>query len=795
MAVSLNWVNDYVDIKDVDKKELASKITSAGINVEKVTSTHIDNLVIGEVVECTKHPDSDHLNVCKVNIGKEITQIVCGASNVRKSLKVIVALPGAILPGDFEIKKSVIRGVESNGMICALFELGLEEKTEETYSKGICELDSNAPVGEDPLEYLGLSDTLYELDLNPNRTDCNNHLSFAYEVSGVLNKKVTPPDVSYKELDEDINGQISLEVDTDNVYMYNLMIAKDVKIKESPDFIKHRLEAAGVRSINNVVDISNYVMLEYGQPLHFFDKDIVGDKIKVRMAHDNETIMTLDKEERSLTKDDIIITDGDKPLCVAGVMGGLLSGINENTKNILIESALFNGYNIRYTSIRLGLRSESSLRFEKPMNYEYTILAIKRACHLLEKYADAKIVKGMITYDKVDKEEKKVKVTLEETNSILGMNLTNDDVTKILDSLGFVYEKDKDTYLVTIPNRRPDIYPQKEDIIEEIGRIYGYESIKPTLPVITTKKGRYQDSAYLRKIVSKRMRALGFNEVRTYTLVSEEDSNKFNYHFNDPIKLLRPMLKERSYVRQSLLNSLLEVVNYNLSKKNNDLLIYEISNVYSEKEEYLEDTKLSFILTGKYIKNTWNTNDYKIDFYLIKGIVENLLKFLGLNNRYTLKLSDNLPKEIHPKINSEIIIDGAEVGYFGKLHPNVSKIDCYVCEISLTKVLEHKSSDVKYTELNKYPKIEKDMAFIVDKSIEAMDIQKEIKKSGGKLLSNIVVFDVYEGDKIDSNKKSIAYNLTFEDYNRTLTEDEVMVIFNNIIKQVESKFNAVLRDK
>ncbi len=795
MAVSLNWVNDYVDIKDVDKKELASKITSAGINVEKVTSTHIDNLVIGEVVECTKHPDSDHLNVCKVNIGKETTQIVCGASNVRKDIKVIVALPGAILPGDFEIKKSVIRGVESNGMICALFELGLEEKTEETYSKGICELDNNAPVGEDPLEYLGLSDTLYELDLNPNRTDCNNHLSFAYEVSGVLNKKVTPPDVSYKELDEDIDGQISLEVDTDNVYMYNLMIAKDVKIKESPNFIKHRLEAAGVRSINNVVDISNYVMLEYGQPLHFFDKDIVGDKIKVRMAHDNETIMTLDKEERMLTKDDIIITDGEKPLCVAGVMGGLLSGINENTKNILIESALFNGYNIRYTSIRLGLRSESSLRFEKPMNYEYTILAIKRACHLLKKYADTKIVKGMITYDKVDKTEKKVKVTLQETNSILGMNLTNDDVTRILDSLGFVYEKDKDTYLVTIPNRRPDIYPQKEDIIEEIGRIYGYESIEPTLPVITTKKGRYQDSAYLRKIVSKRMRALGFNEVRTYTLVSEEDSKKFNYHFNDSIKLLRPMLKERSYVRQSLLNSLLEVVNYNLSKKNNDLLIYEISNVYSEKDEYLEDTKLSFILTGKYIKNTWNTNDYKIDFYLIKGIVENLLKFLGLNNRYTLKLSDNLPKEIHPKINSEIIIDGAELGYFGKLHPNVSKIDCYVCEISLTKVLEHKSSDVKYTELNKYPKIEKDMAFIVDKSVEAMDIQKEIKKSGGKLLSNIVVFDVYEGDKIDSNKKSIAYNLTFEDYNRTLTEDEVMVIFNNIIKQVESKFNAVLRDK
>lgn len=795
MAISLNWVNDYIDIKNEDKVALAKKITSAGINVEKVTSTHIDNLIIGEVLECTKHPDSDHLNICQVNVGKYVSQIVCGASNVRKGIKVIVALPGAILPGDFEIKKSTIRGVESNGMICALFELGLEEKTEETYAKGITELSNDAPVGEHPLEYLNLSDTLYELDLNPNRTDCNNHLSFAYEVAGVLGKKVTPPDVSFNEIDEDINSLVHLKVDTENVYMYNLMIAKDVKIKESPDFIKHRLEVAGVRSINNVVDISNYVMLEYGQPLHFFDKDIVGDNILVRMAHDGEIITTLDKEDRALSKDDIIITDGEKPLCVAGVMGGLNSGINENTKNILIESAMFNAYNVRYTSIRLGLRSESSLRFEKPMNYEYTILAIKRACHLLEKYADAKIVKGMVTYDNVEKIDKKISVNLKEINSILGMNLDVSKVEEILNNLEFAYKLDNDIFEVTIPNRRQDILMQKEDVIEEIGRIYGYENIIPTLPLVTTKKGKYEDNAYLRKIVSKRMRSIGFNEVRTYTLVGEEDSKKFNYNFNNTIKLLRPMLKERTYIRQSLLSSLLEVANYNLNKKNNDIFIYEISNTYSEKDEYVEDTKLAFILTGKYIKNTWNSITYNTDFYFLKGVVENLLNFLGLKNRYSLKLSDNLPKEIHPKINSEILIDGTEVGYYGKLHPNTSKIDMYVCEISLTKLLEHKSSDVKYTELNKYPKVEKDMAFVVDKNIPAEDILKEIKKSGGKLLTNIVIFDIYEGDKIESTKKSIAYNLTFEDYTRTLTEEEVMNIFNKIIKDIESKFNAQLRDK
>ena len=796
MAISLNWVNDYVPIKDIDPVSLASKITAAGINVEKVSSNNIQNLVIGHVLECEMHPDSDHLHVCKVDVGKEVLQIVCGASNVRADLKVIVALPGAILPGDFEIKQSKIRGVESNGMICALFELGLEEKTEETYNKGITELSNDAPVGEDALEYLGYNDTLYELDLNPNRTDCNNHLPFAYEVAAVLGRNVVMPDVGYKETNENVADLVSLDVKTENVSMYNLMIAKDVKIKESPDFIKHRLEVAGVRSINNVVDISNYVMLEYGQPLHFFDKDVVGDKIVVRMAKKGEKIVTLDKEERDLSEDDILITDGDTPLCVAGVMGGLNSGITENTKNILIESAIFNPYNIRYTSIRLGLRSEASLRLEKPLSYEFCELAIKRACHLLEKYADAKIVKGVVTYDKVDKKEKKVSVREEEINTILGMEVAKEDVERILTNLGFPYTFEKDKYIVTIPNRRQDIYPQKEDIIEEIGRIYGYDNIKPTLPLIRTKKGEYRDNVKLRKIVSKKLRSLGFHEIRTYTLTSEEESQKFNYHFGPTIKLLRPMLKEKSCIRQSLIPALLNVAEYNKGKKNNDVFLYEIANVYAEDgDNYQEWTHLGFLMSGEYLNNTWNSLNYKVDFYLMKGMVESILDYLGLNGRYTLFLSDNLPKEIHPKINSEIKVDGKEVGYFGKLHPNVTKEDMYVCEIDLSELITHKSSDVKYQELNKYPKIEKDVAFVVNKDIPSADILKEIKKSGGKLLTDIKIFDIYTGDKIAEDKKSIAYNLTFEDNTRTLTEEEVMALFNKIILSVEEKFKASIRDK
>ncbi len=795
MAISLNWVNDYIDIEKEDKIELANKITKAGINVEKVNVFNIKNLVIGEVVECNMHPDSDHLHVCKVNIGDDVTQIVCGASNVRTGIKVIVALPGAILPGNFEIKQSKIRGIESNGMICALFELGLEEKNEENYNKGICELSLDAPIGEDAFKYLGYGDTSYELDLNPNRTDCNNHLCFAYEVAAVLKKQVTMPDVSFNETDEPVDSLVSLRVDTENVPMYNLMIAKDVTIKESPDFIKKRLEIAGIRSINNVVDISNYVMLEYGQPLHFFDKDIVGDKIVVRMAHESEKIITLDKQERTLNSEDIVITDGDKVLCVAGVMGGLDSGINDNTKNILIESAIFNPYNIRYTSLRLGLRSEASLRLEKPLSYEYCELAIKRACHLLEKYADAKIVKGSVSYDRIDRTPKKIKVSLEEINSILGMNLSNEDVESTFDSLGFAYILDNSTYEVIVPNRRQDIVVQKEDIIEEVGRIYGYDNIKPTLPLVNIKKGEYSESAKFRKIISKRIRSLGFNELRTYTLINEDDVTKYNYNFGEIIKLNRPMLKERACVRQSLLTSLVEVAKYNINKKNKDLMLYEIANTYSGSEEYVEDTKLAFLISGKYISNTWNQNNYYMDFYFIKGVVENLLTFIGLHNRYTLSLSDKLPKEIHPKINSEIIVGGKSVGYFGKLHPVVSKEDIYVCELSLTKLNLNKTGDVKYQELNKYPKIEKDLAFVVDDNVESFEILKEIKKTGGKLLTEVNVFDIYKGDKLDSSKKSIAYNLTFEDYTRTLTEEEVMNIFANIIKSVESKFNATLRDK
>ena len=504
--ISLNWVKDYVDLEGEDLKELAVKITKAGVNVEKVVDNHIDNLVIGKVVECIDHPDSDHLHICRVDVGDKTIQIVCGAHNVRKGIKVIVALPGCILPGDVEIKAGKIRGQESNGMICALFELGVEEKTEENYNKGIEEVTSNLEVGTDANAYLGRDDILYELDVHKHRNnDCYYHLGFAYEIGCIINKPVTEPDKSYKENKESVKDNIKLTVETDKCPYYTCKMVKNVTIKESPDFIKKRLIAAGMRPINNVVDISNYVMLEYGQPLHFFDKDKLGDTILVRNALENEEIVTLDGNNRILNSRDIVITDGVKPICIAGVMGGENTDVDDSTKNILIESAIFDAVSIRYTSARLDLKSEASIRYGKGLNYEYTDSALNRACHLLEKYADATILSDVVKHDKIDKTAKVVEFTTDDVNTLLGIVLTDNDVEVELRRLDFPYKLTKGIFKVTIPNRRLDIDPNVNDIAEEIGRLYGYHNLVSTLPKVTTRRGVYVGDIRIRKEASKRL--------------------------------------------------------------------------------------------------------------------------------------------------------------------------------------------------------------------------------------------------------------------------------------------------
>ena len=789
--ISLNWVKDYIDLDGVDLKELATKVTKAGINVEAVISNHIDHLVVGEVVECVNHPDSDHLHVCKVNIGNEVTQIVCGAPNVRKGLKVIVSLPGAVLPGNFEIKAGKIRGEESNGMICALYELGLEEKTEETYAKGIEELDPSAPVGMDAMDYLGLDDTLYELDVHKHRNnDCYYHIGFAHEIGAVIGEKVHYPEAKHNEVSDNVSNYIDLKVETSRCPYYMGKMVRNVKIGESPEWIKKRIKAAGMRPINNVVDISNFVMLEYGQPTHFFDADKLGKLVSVRDALEGEKIVTLDGVERTLTPNDIVITDGTKPTCIAGVMGGENTEVDENTKNIFIEAAIFDAFSITKTATRLNLKSEASRMYGRGLNYEYTIAAMNRCLSLLEEYAGGEVLSGELLHDNLDKKEKVIDVTTTELNNVLGMTMTDDDVKVQLEKLDFAYTLENGTFHVTIPRRRLDVQPNKADIAEEIGRLYGYNNLADTLPNVETKRGRYIGDVSLRKSISRRLRTLGLTEVRNYTLVPENISKMFNYDNKEILSLPNPMSNDRSHLRISVIPSLLQTYEYNKARKVTDINIYEIAKTYDKN--FTEDHKIGLLMKGSYITNQVNNINMKVDFYLIKGVVENLLKYLGFKNRYSFEKVE--VKELHPGVSASILIDRKPVGIIGKVHPLLYSDEIYVAELSLTKLYELSVKPLKYKESSKYPEIQKDVAFIVNKNITNNELVDAIRRAGGRLLTDINIFDIYTGENIDSNKKSMAYSLTFSDPTRTLTDDEVMAAVNNIINSVTTKLDAKLRD-
>ena len=788
--ISLNWVADYIDISDQEPKELARKVTEAGINVEAVITHHIDNLVIGEIKTVEDHPDSDHLHVCMVDIGnKELQQIVCGAPNVREGLKVIVALPGAVLPGDFEIKKSKIRGVESNGMICALFELGLEEKTDETYAKGITELDDDAKVGKDPLAYLGLDDTLYDLDVHKHRNnDCYYHIGFAYEIACILNRKVKLPELKFKTIKDKIDDYFKLEIKTERCPYYMAREVRDVVIKESPDFIKKRLLAAGMRPINNVVDISNYVMLEFGQPLHFFDKDKLGDKILVRDAKDGEEIITLDGKTRELDSNDIVITDGKKPVCIAGVMGGQNTEVDENTKNILIESAIFDAVSIRNTSKKLNLPSEASIRYGKGLCSEYTEMASKRAVSLLEEYADGKVVDSFVLVDNIKHEKREIEFVADDVNRILGMHISEEEMCKELERLDFPYKLKDHKFVATIPARRLDIEPYVNDIAEEIGRLYGYNNLESTLPQVATRRGRYIGDVKYRKLVSKRLRSLGLNEVKTYTLVSPTMADMFKYEDVKHVVLPNPMSVDKSVIRTTLIPSLLNTYSYNKARGVEDVFIYEIAKTYNDK--YDEISKVCGLVKGNYLHGL--KQNIKADFFYVKGIIENLLDYMGYNTRYSFKKSSY--DDFHPGVCADIIIDNKKIGVIGRVHPNIEKEEVYVFELNLDS-LYGRTNQLKYKEAFKYPSIEKDMAYILDKDVQVGDVISTIKKASSKILQEVGVFDLYEGDKIDSNKKSVAFNLLYNGIDRTLTDEEVMNDFNKIVSKVVEKFKCELRDK
>ena len=787
MKISTNWIKELIDIDDISLEELADKITNAGVNVENVSaSLDTSKLVVGKIIDCVPHPDSDHLNLCKVDIKEEVLDIVCGAPNARKGINVIVAKVGAILPGDFEIKERVVRGEKSVGMLCSLTELGLEDPTPD----GIYELPADAIVGDSIEKYVNTGDRVYTLDLNPNRNDCLSHIGFAYEAAAAINKKVHPIDLSYNESNESVKDELSVKVETERCKLYLAKKVKNITIKESPDFIKNRLTSAGMRPINNVVDISNYVMLLYGQPLHFFDADFLNGKILVRDAKDGEKTITLDEKELELNKNDIVITNGEVITCLAGVMGSLNSGVSEKTKDIVIESAIFDALSVRNTSIKYNLRSEASLRFEKGLNYEYTYDAINYACHLLEKYADAIVLKDTVEYNELEVNEKNCSVSLSDINRILGVTLTIDDVKDSFDRLGFPYEVENEMFNVVIPNRRMDVSIM-EDLVEEVGRMYGFHNIKGTYPTCELKRGTYAPRIKFRKDIDKRMRMLGLDQVRTYSLVNEENANRYNLYNQNLIKLDRPISNDRTHLRSSLIPSLLEVLNYNINRSVKPINIFEISNTYTLDKEYKEEMKLCILMYKETVNNLWKNDVSKLDFYSIKGKIEALFRYLNINeSRIKYEKNENI-SFLNKYVSADIIIDNDNVGFIGKLNDSIVKDDTYVCEINLEKLYNLKSEKLKFVEPCKYPTVKRDLAFIVDKDLEAKEIIKTIKSKGGKYLKDVHIFDIYSS----KDTKSIGFNLLYEDNEKTLVDDIVNESIDQIINSVEKKYNAKLRDK
>ena len=786
MKLSTNFVKDYVDI-DVDVKQLAEDMTRVGNEYDSAGKLiNATKLVIGEIVECKDHPDSDHLHLCKVNIGNEILNIVCGAPNARKGIKVIVALNGAQLP-EKTIKRGIIRGQESNGMLCSIAELGLDNKFLKPEDKeGIAELGADAVIGEDPIKFLGLDDNVIDFDLTANRGDLLSILGMAYEIGAIYDKPVKEVDLNHKEQGEDINKSFTAEVKTENCKMLLVKKVENVEIKESPKFIKNRLISSGIRPINNVVDISNYVMLELGQPLHFYDADRLGNKMVVRMAEEGEHLTTLDGNERILNNTDIVIADAKHGVGLAGVMGGLETEVEENTKNVIIESAIFDSVKVRLTSKKI-LRSEASNRFEKGLDPNRTYMAIERACKLLEEYANGKVVTGIVKYDTTNKNDKEIDIKFQNINDVLGTTISNEDILNVFRRLGFKYTVKGDTVTVKVPTRRLDI-SIKEDLIEEVSRIFGVDNIKGKLPVVPMRKGSYDKT---QREIRNKMVALGLKETLSYVLINDKEVKEYTLDEFEPLKLLDPLTEDRNTLRYSMIPSLYKIYEYNKAREQKDVSIFEIGKGFYKKGEiYGEDTKLCALMTGRYALGL--NNNKNVDFYVIKGVAEEILDYLGYAGRYTFARQE-LPKEMHPGQGAYINVNGTNVGIIGKIHPNVTKDDVFVLEINLDELFKKKVGKMKYKEISKFPNVKKDVAFIVAKNLESKDIEKVIKNAGGSLLTDIEVFDVYTGSNVPEGKKSIAYSLTFADSKKTLTDEEVNNLLNKVIDSVCKKCTAEIR--
>ncbi|REJ26704.1 phenylalanine--tRNA ligase subunit beta [Caldibacillus debilis] len=801
MLVSFKWLEDYVSLP-VTPEELAEKITRSGIEVDGIhrKGQDFDHLVAGRVLKCERHPNADKLTVCLVDIGEgEPVQIVCGAKNVAPGQGVIVAKPGAKLPNQVKIKKAKFRGVESNGMICSLQELGFEGKVvPKEYADGIFVLPEDVPPGTEIASLLHLDDPVLELELTANRGDCLSMIGVAYETAAILGGEVRLPEAEYEPIREKAEDHIRVKVDSpEDCPLYTAKIIRNVKIGPSPLWMQARLMAAGIRPHNNVVDITNYVMLEYGQPLHAFDYDRFGSKeVVVRRAKDGEQLVTLDGVTRTLNENHLVITNGKEPVALAGVMGGADSEVTAETTTVLLESALFAGSVVRRASKDLQLRSESSSRFEKGVDPARVKEAAERAAALMARYASGEVLEGTAEARALQADPLKITVDLEKMNAFLGTELTMEEVAGILERLRFPYEQKERTLTVTVPTRRPDI-TREVDVYEEIARLYGYDLLPGTLPRGPQTPGGLTDYQKKRRIVKYFLEGAGLQEAITYTLTSREKFRLFSLTATEEIPLSLPMSEEHSVLRQSLLPHLLDAVRYNRARKNENIALYEIGSVFLSRgagKQPEEREHLAFVLTGLWVDHPWQGERVKADFFTAKGILEQLFAKLGLKNR--IRFVKGEPEGFHPGQTAEILFDGEAIGVIGKIHPAMEKNwdikDVFAAEIILAKLLRAENEPLVYSQVPRFPSVSRDIALVCGKDLSAGELKETIVAAGGKLLTDAKVFDVYEGEKMDADKKSVAFSLTFSDPERTLTDEEIDRALERILRALEEK-GAYLR--
>jgi phenylalanyl-tRNA synthetase beta chain len=800
MKVSLEWLRELVDV-DQSAEALAETLTRGGIEVENVEnlSKGFEKVVIGEIVSLTKHPDADRLWVCVVNVGQETVTIVTGAQNLMVGDRIPAALVGSTLPNELSIRKSKLRGVTSQGMLCSREELLLDATVGLERSKdGILVLPPEAPIGENFGKYLGREDSVLDLELYPNRPDCLAMVNVAREVASLTGKKPHLPKWAEQNqvlsLPAAPDFRIIIE-DPELCWRYAGLMVEDVQIAPSPEWMQRRLKAAGVRPISNIVDITNYCMLEMGQPLHAFDRDkIVGD-VYVRSAYPGEKIVTLDGAERTVQPDTLLIADDSQPLAVAGVMGGLDSEVTKETRRLMIESAHFSGVSVRRTSRRLGLRSEASNRFEKGVDPYGIAATLGRVCDLLLELGAGRPV-ALVDVVKNLPAQRQVSLSVEHTSTVLGAELTTAEIRQVLEDLNFEYMEQAGLFSVRIPSYRSDIAIE-EDLMEEVARLIGYDRIPTTLPQGDLTQGSRTPEQEFRRRLRKVLAQSGLDEVITYTFTRADADAQWG-SAKHSIPLLNPLREELGVMRTSLVPGLLDVAARNVARRNMNVSIFEIGNTYWGEEQPLqklprEELRVAGVAVGKSGRH-WLNQSVNYDFYYLKGILEEVALEFGLKLEYRPAKNQAL---LHPGRSADIYLQDQCIGFLGEMHPSLEKewgLERVVLfELEFSSLFERLRQTVRARSIPRFPAIQRDLAVVVANETPADAVMAKMRKLGGELLQQVEIFDVYRGNPIPDEHKSLAFALRYQSLQRTLTDEEVNLLNSRILEGIQQEFGAEWR--